>query len=833
MCGSVSATSINCSEDTYISSGDANTNFGDSTVLSTMDTSGTDNNTYVKFTVSNYSSESILWMYQTYGGTHTVYAYETTTDWDEDVMTWNTGRPSDEGSVATNTTTTVGAGWVAFDVSDVVTQPGTYSFRIQAQYGYVYTFDSKEASNVPYLEITETEPQYEYYVNSSHPSASDSNNGTVDYPYLTIGKGIETAIDGATVYVIGGTDYEEELSIISNNITIQGVSNPNLESTGDAIEIGSGTYHPTNITISGFSVNASDNALNFPTDSNVTDVTIDNCTLNSTNTVVSIRPSSGLNGLDIYNSYLNAITSGSGIYAFEDSSVTTGANNVTVIGCEIYSHGTQYAGIKFTKNTGNDFRVEDTYFSTVWDCIRYDNSEEQGYPRPKNIWIENNTLYAYSSGGYSGTNLDIVFADNVTTRNNSMMWSGYTGLKLIGCDGVDSFGDIVYGNYGHNAMEPKGTNATYSNLKVYGVNTSMGDSWNVFYTAAGTQQDHYITVQDIYANDTEGRLIGYGGHQDHIIYRNITSVNHDGVSIYSFGYGEELYDYITSDKIVVDNATIENNGNTYNDVILLSLGTSNGNDTDYENYTRDVQNYIDINLTGTNSNSAWFITNKGDLNICTGDVYLINLNDVTSRWEFYEPDRCDTVLHEMYYGHIKVVDNAGNPINNAALTFSANTTNPETSATLKPHNVDYADTYYTGELDVAYTNSNGLTDTRYENVSNCVALTAGMQYWDSAADTELYQAVEWNVTATYNGTSNSTIITPDMLRYSPDSADIQSDLVSIVLDVDITEYWTPTPGTHYIGVPETHSWIGGEWVVTYSGTYTEPQTEITGVEIRP
>jgi hypothetical protein len=51
--------------------------------------------------------------------------------------------------------------------------------------------------------------------------------------------------------------------------------------------------------------------------------------------------------------------------------------------------------------------------------------------------------------------------------------------------------------------------------------------------------------------------------------------------------------------------------------------------------------------------------------------------------------------------------------------------------------------------------------------------------------------------------------------------------------VDITEYWTPTPGTHYIGVPETHSWIGGEWVVTYSGTYTEAQTEVTGVEIRP
>jgi hypothetical protein len=56
-----------------------------------------------------------------------------------------------------------------------------------------------------------------------------------------------------------------------------------------------------------------------------------------------------------------------------------------------------------------------------------------------------------------------------------------------------------------------------------------------------------------------------------------------------------------------------------------------------------------------------------------------------------------------------------------------------------------------------------------------------MQYYTTS---EQYQAVEWNVTATYNGTSNSTIITPDMLRYSPDSSDIQSDLVTIVLDTE-------------------------------------------------
>jgi hypothetical protein len=58
-------------------------------------------------------------------------------------------------------------------------------------------------------------------------------------------------------------------------------------------------------------------------------------------------------------------------------------------------------------------------------------------------------------------------------------------------------------------------------------------------------------------------------------------------------------------------------------------------------------------------------------------------------------------------------------------------------------------------------------------------------------------------------------------------------MVMMCGSANATEYWTPAPGTHYIGVPETHSWIGGEWVVTYSGTYTEAQTEVTGVEIRP
>jgi hypothetical protein len=88
------------------------------------------------------------------------------------------------------------------------------------------------------------------------------------------------------------------------------------------------------------------------------------------------------------------------------------------------------------------------------------------------------------------------------------------------------------------------------------------------------------------------------------------------------------------------------------------------------------------------------------------------------------------------------------------------------------------------------------------------------------------------VSAEKDGESvTSAAFNPDETWYSANLSDLNGTPMILVLE----EYWTPTPGTHYIGVPETHTWnaITGQFDITFSGTYTEPQTEITGVEVRP
>jgi len=58
-----------------------------------------------------------------------------------------------------------------------------------------------------------------------------------------------------------------------------------------------------------------------------------------------------------------------------------------------------------------------------------------------------------------------------------------------------------------------------------------------------------------------------------------------------------------------------------------------------------------------------------------------------------------------------------------------------------------------------------------------------MEYYTTSGQTEY---VEWNITATKDGETDTATITPDMLRYSPDSSDSQSDEVILILDVEGT-----------------------------------------------
>lgn len=56
-----------------------------------------------------------------------------------------------------------------------------------------------------------------YYVSTS---GSDSNPGTIDRPFRTIQKGVDTVAADGTVYVRGGT-YHEQVDIIGTGTVIQ------------------------------------------------------------------------------------------------------------------------------------------------------------------------------------------------------------------------------------------------------------------------------------------------------------------------------------------------------------------------------------------------------------------------------------------------------------------------------------------------------------------------------------------------------------------------------------------------------------------------------------
>jgi hypothetical protein len=136
--------------------------------------------------------------------------------------------------------------------------------------------------------------------------------------------------------------------------------------------------------------------------------------------------------------------------------------------------------------------------------------------------------------------------------------------------------------------------------------------------------------------------------------------------------------------------------------------------------------------------------------------------------------------------------------------------------------------------------TNGLQILSFSPIDTTPPSTNGTEQTFTVTFSETVDSAGWYINGTLVEWDNSTTIA----SYSNSTAPVGVYNVTViatdgVTEVNqtwiwtVTEYWTPTPGTHYIGVPETHSWIGGEWVVTYSGTYTEAQTEVTGVEIRP
>jgi hypothetical protein len=397
-----------------------------------------------------------------------------------------------------------------------------------------------------------------------------------------------------------------------------------------------------------------------------------------------------------------------------------------------------------------------------------------------------NGVIIKSGGTYSK------YLTNSRFENISIYYATYTGFKNGATYGNIYKNITIYSEgYGHNAFEPWHPWAYYEDIGVLGSNYSWIVAGNPLtspqpFYGPGSEWGHNVTIIRPYSNDTFGRLFTLFGHNSNILVKDGVHRNHNDTG-FTVGAIDAGQDYMRSANIVFANITL--------DIIkvptagyqeILPLGSvAWSNISEPELYTRDNLTFIDVNNTHiSDSKPEWVLHSDSNL-YWHGDVYLMNVRNTSTSWSVSTPETMThAYVRKMYYLNLNITDINGNPVENATVTFEANISHPDGSV-LRPHNKNYVNCSkaFTDDIVLVVTDNNGQLN--YDNESTVFVDSSIAWYNSTTYAHEAY--VEWNVTATYDGTSNSTIITPDMLRYSPDSADIQSDLVTVTLDVTVSE----------------------------------------------
>ena len=777
---------ITASADTSVRETSPGTVFGDNETLFNHRDASYNDRVFFEFSVPGAVDSATLYFYVNDGyftNGHT-YLNIVSNDWSENTTTWNTDRPSTDVDVNADTYPTLSLGWNAINVSDLIDSAGTHSIGLATRNGWWNEISSLEGSNAAYLSVENATTYDIIYVNSTHPSASDSNTGGADDPFETLGEAVRLINENGTIYLIGGTVYNESITVTNNYVNIFGVDNPVIRGTWDGAIItfsGPNGFFINNTELSNTATAGSPYGIYYSGNSGDS-IVIDNCNITTKlGSAVYFAPSSNadttISGSNIES---DATYTGFGVEFDADSSV----DNVIITGGTIHNYysgaGSDGHAILIGNNAGTNINIVGNNVSGTGEGIM---STTQTSGTKTNLFrILDNYIWAYGGSG-----IYMRSGDDGLVDENHIMWATYTGIKPNTHNNVTWSNNILSADgYGHNAIEIKGNNSTFEYNTISGHNASLGDSWAVL-DGAGTELECYDIVRSNYAEDTKDPFILLGGHQFNMLAVNNTAVDHDGVGLYQYAYWTSsgyLAPYRTSDNTVFDNNTIDFVDSTYYPYIMFSPGTSKHalNETDYANYTRDNITWIDNKR--LNNTKGWYLVDYyNDAHAHKAEAVAINPDTETIDWNINYPDECDTTLEFQYYANIKVVDSSGIPIPNATLTFEANITNPETGEILKPHNTDYGNRYklYTDKLDVAYTNAEGRTDNRSSNQTNTVAMTSSIHWYTTSAQSS---GVEWNVTATYDNVSSSTVVTPSMLIYSPNSSNIQSELVTIVLPID-------------------------------------------------
>jgi hypothetical protein len=500
---------------------------------------------------------------------------------------------------------------------------------------------------------------------------------------------------------------------------------------------------------------------------------------------------------------------------------------------------------------------------TISNITIQNNHEEYGYGISggyiDDSYINNFTAFnvsdhiSPSTGAYG---IQIV-GDNNILSNISVNGTGWSGTNFVGNNNTIS--DIFVTNTGHNGIEFSSNFSTLINaISTYSDYYSGANEGNAYYIdgdGEGYPRYHEITMQNCTADHYTGTglKIGYDAYNislfnmdfsgygiqfngiENAIAKNITSSGlYYGIQ---FGDGDIAY----SNNITIIDSNLQNtgfgvnfaNGTNVNfaNVNLSSIYFDSGNYTNL--YPLNVRVLNTANYPVQNANLTLSVTTFGLDGL--GNYFASVQTDENGYPEspIYVPDYLkDSVAGYTYYNlNTVTAEKSGESDTSAAFNpdetwYSENSSSPNGTLIILTLDVEgegeapLSISSFT-PLDTTPTTTNGTEQTFTIDLTKTGNVTWYIDSNEVQTNNSVSTASYTNSTASV-GTYNVTVIATDGVTE-----------VNQTWIWTVTEYWTPTPGTHYIGVPETSTWSAGSWITTFSGTYTEEQTEVTGVEVRP
>jgi hypothetical protein len=396
------------------------------------------------------------------------------------------------------------------------------------------TNTSTSTSTITLTLYTSTPSFQGYYVS---PSGNDLSSGSIDNPWKTIQRALNSSHPGDTVLVRGGI-YNERISFPTSGL--------------DSNYITLSQYAGEQVIVDGSNIN-----------------------LNSGGLVqVSGKNFIKINGIIVKNStYI-------GINILSSSHIEISNNQILT---------TNHIGI--TANSSNNVLIRDNTATNV----RYSSGISSWWC--DQITIDHNTVVnahieSEATGGHEES-ISVASTTNFTVSRNNVSMSGQSGQ--LGNEGIDvkesSRNGLVHHNYIHNFSNEGGGlyidawtaglngTMTLSGIKVY--NNKLSNTYNGI--LIGSEQGGIAENIDVFNNvvyNTGSTGIGIPGRTGDGLRRNINIYNN---TIYKAQYNGGAGIYITTSKI--SNITIKNNIvwfngtnggiTTFNASILINIQVSN------------------------------------------------------------------------------------------------------------------------------------------------------------------------------------------------------------------------------------------------------------------